>query len=118
VSNLSRAKTLLSVSWPVVALASVLTLSAVTSAAAADDYLRIDSCVGTWLASQCVTRWAPTGDPNIRLVPQPENEADKARAAERDHKWLQRCRPVVAQDRYGVPRYRYAAPGCDFGVIE
>jgi hypothetical protein len=24
----------------------------------------------------------------------------------------------VFQDRYGVPRYEYAAPGCEFGVIE
>jgi hypothetical protein len=115
VSNLSRK--FLSASW-LAAIAGVLTLSAATSAGATDDHLRIDSCFGGWIASQCVTRWAPTGDPYIRTVPQPQTEEEKARAAERDHKWLQRCRPVIAQDRYGVPRYRYAAAGCDLGVIE
>lgn len=117
-SNLSRARKLLSASWPVAAIVGVLTLPVVTSAGAAEDYLRIDSCFGGWRSSQCVTRWAPTGDPYIRTVPQPQSEDEKARAAERDHKWLQRCRPVVAQDSYGVPRYHYAAAGCDLGVIE
>jgi hypothetical protein len=51
-------------------------------------------------------------------VPQAETDAEKASATERDQKWLQRCRPIVAQDRYGVPRYHYAAAGCDLGVIE
>jgi hypothetical protein len=31
---------------------------------------------------------------------------------------MDRCRPSVRQDRYGVPRYHYAARGCEFGVIE
>ena len=43
-------------------------------------------------------------------------EAEKARLATRDHKWLARCRPVIERDRYGVARYHYAAPGCEFGV--
>jgi hypothetical protein len=51
-------------------------------------------------------------------VPQPDNEADKERAAARDHKWIERCRPTIAQDHYGVPRYHYVAEGCEFGVIE
>jgi hypothetical protein len=108
---------MLSASWSVAAVA-VLTLSAVTSAGAVEGSIRVDTCFGGWWTSQCVTRWAPAGDPFIRTVPQPQTEEEKARAAERDHRWLQRCRPVVAQDRYGVPRYHYAAAGCDFGVIE
>jgi hypothetical protein len=51
-------------------------------------------------------------------VPQPENDGDKDRAAARDRKWIEHCRPTIAQDRYGVPRYHYAAVGCEFGVIE
>jgi hypothetical protein len=118
VSNSSRARKLFSACWPIATIAGVLTLSAVTSATAADDYIRIDSCFGGWHSSQCITRWAPTGDANIRTVPEPKTEEEKAHAVERDHRWLQRCRPIVAQDRYGVPRYRYAAAGCDLGVIE
>jgi hypothetical protein len=51
-------------------------------------------------------------------VPQPENDADKERAASRDRKWIERCHPTIVQDRYGVPRYRYVAERCEFGVIE
>jgi hypothetical protein len=51
-------------------------------------------------------------------VPPPEDEAEKERAMARDRRWMERCRPIIAQDRYGVPRYHYAAPGCEFGVIE
>jgi hypothetical protein len=51
-------------------------------------------------------------------VPQSENEAEKERATARDRKWIDRCHPTIAQDRYGVPRYHYAALGCEFGVIE
>jgi hypothetical protein len=118
VSNSSRAKKLFSTLWPTAAIAGVLMLLLATPADAVEDTIGIISCVGAPGTVNCVLRVAPAGNPYVRLVPQPENEADKARAAERDHKWLQRCRPVVAQDRYGVPRYHYAALGCDLGVIE
>jgi hypothetical protein len=73
-------------------------------------------CVGTWRAVNCATRWAPAIDPFVRVVPRPIGEAEMAQAIERDHKWLARCRPVISQDGYGVARYHYAAPGCEFGV--
>jgi len=111
----SRAK-LLNASRRAAAIGAALTLSAMTLAYA--DTLYVGGCVGGLGAVNCVLRVGPAGDPYIRAVPQPDTEADKARAAERDHKWLARCRPIVAPDRYGVPRYHYAAPGCDFGVIE
>jgi hypothetical protein len=95
-----------------------MTLSVATSAGAVEDTLGIVGCIGAPGSVNCVFRIGPAGNPYIRTVPQPETEADKARAAERDHRWLERCRPIVAQDRYGVPRYHYFAPGCDFGVIE
>jgi hypothetical protein len=46
----------------------------------------------------------------------PFDDADNKRAVKRDRRWVARCRPVVRQDRYGVSRYHYAAPGCMFGV--
>jgi hypothetical protein len=73
-------------------------------------------CVETWRAFNCATRWAPALDPFVRIVPQPIGEAERAQAIERDHRWLARCRPIVAQDSYGVARYHYAASGCEFGV--
>ena len=107
---------LLPASWCAAFAGAVLTLPLATLAYA--DTLYVGGCVGAPGAVSCVLRVGPAGDPYVRTVPQPENEADKARATERDQKWLQRCRPIVAQDRYGVPRYHYAAAGCAFGVIE
>ena len=50
------------------------------------------------------------------MVPDAIGEAEKTRMAERDHRWLARCRPLVQRDRYGVARYYYGAPGCEFGI--
>jgi len=79
--------------------------------------MAVGGCVGSRYSITCVSRWGGYSDPYIRLV-QPETEAEKALAAERDRKWQARCRPAVFQDHYGVARYEYAASGCEFGVIE
>jgi hypothetical protein len=76
------------------------------------------SCVGGFTSFNCVTRWGPAGDPYVRVVPRPVDEAEKARLVACDRKWLERCNPIVERDRYGVGRLRYAAPGCEFGVSE
>ena len=119
----SRAKSLWA-SWRAAFVgAAALVLSAVPLAYA--DQLYVGGCVGAGGAGgrsragafNCVLHIGPPGDPYVRTVPQPQNEADKGRQAERDHRWGERCKPVVAQDRFGVPRYHYAAPGCDFGVL-
>ncbi|HWS10259.1 MAG TPA: hypothetical protein VN362_20655 [Xanthobacteraceae bacterium] len=111
----SRAR-LFSASWRAAFAGAALTLPLVTLTYA--DTLYVGGCVGAPGTASCVLRIGPAGDPYVRTVPQPENDAERARATERDQKWLQRCRPIVAQDRYGVPRYHYAAAGCNFGVIE
>jgi hypothetical protein len=107
---------LLPASWRAAYAGAALTLPLATLAYA--DTLYVGGCVGAPGAVSCVLRVGPAGDPYVRTVPQPETDAAKASATERDQKWLQRCRPIVAQDRYGVPRYHYAAAGCDLGVIE
>jgi hypothetical protein len=109
VSILTRAK---------VHLLAASALSVVTLTAADADTVGVGGCTGGRGSINCVFRVGPAGDPYIRTVPQPENETDKERATARDHKWIDRCHPTIAQDRYGVPRYRYAAAGCEFGVIE
>ena len=76
----------------------------------------IGSCVRTWHAGNCAMLWAH-GDPFIRKVPQPRDAAERARAKDEDRRWVERCRPTIHPDRYGVPRYHYARPGCEFGVI-
>ena len=115
VSNLNRAKALLA-SWPAAGFGAAFTLSMITVTYA--DTLYVGGCVGGAGAANCVLRVGPAGDPYIRSVPQPGTEAEKARAVEHDRRWMSRCRPIVVQDRYGVPRYHYAAEGCEFGIID
>ena len=62
------------------------------------------------------SRQGPLGDTYVRHVPEAFGDAEKAAQAERDHRWVARCHPIIVQDGYGVPRYRYGAPGCEFGV--
>lgn len=94
-----------------------MTLIAIWTPAYADG-MAVGGCIGGQGALNCAVRWGEAGDPYIRTVPEPANQAERTRAAERDHKWEARCKPIIRQDRYGVPRYQYSAPGCDFGVIE
>jgi hypothetical protein len=103
---------------PIACVIRALVLTTITLSSAHADKLYVGGCVGGWGAGNCVLRIGPAGDPYIRLVPQPGSEVEKARAAERDRAWESRCQPVIAQDRFGVPRYYYAAPGCEFGVIQ
>jgi hypothetical protein len=115
----SRAKKSLSDSWRTASAGAAVTLTLMTLAyAESSDTLYVMGCVGAPGAGSCVLRVGPAGDPYIRMVPEPKSEDERARSAERDHKWMVRCKPIVAQDRYGVPRYHYAAAGCDLGVIE
>ena len=99
------------------AVLSVTALTVIVSAAHADG-IAYGGCLGGGGAFNCVVRWGEAGDPYIRTVPQPVTADERAQSEQRDHKWEQRCRPIIAQDRYGVPRYQYSAPGCEFGVIQ
>lgn len=95
---------------------SVMTLAMIGDAAHADG-MAVAGCLGGGGTLNCMVRWGEAGDPYVRTVPQPIGE-ERSRSAERDRKWQERCRPTISQDAYGVARYHYAAPGCEFGVIE
>jgi hypothetical protein len=120
-TKLARTKLALA-SWPYARLSaaaglSVMMLGVIWSAARADGMI-VGGCVGGQGSLNCVARWGEAGDPYIRKVPEPADDAERARSTQRDQKWEARCRPIITQDYYGVPRYRYAARGCEFGVIE
>lgn len=66
----------------------------------------------------CVSIKRELVNPYVIEVPQPRTEKEIADAAERDRLWQARCRPVIRQDHYGVRRYHYAAPGCEYGKYE
>jgi len=110
-SALRRATRIRTASLSVVALMTML------SAAHAEDFAA-GGCIGSGDSLNCVVRWGEAHDPYVRIVPQPADDTARKQASERDRKWEERCKPTVAQDRYGVPRYQYAAPGCAFGVIQ
>jgi hypothetical protein len=57
-------------------------------------------------------------NPHLIYVPPPGSEEDAEAAAERERRWVAYCRPIIRQDRYGVGRYHYAAPGCEYGKSE
>ena len=101
-----------------IATAALFTLAAfATTQAYAGSAARSSSCVGSGFAVSCATnwRWDESG-PRTSLAPEDPKLA--AEAAEREAKWVTRCKPVIRQDRYGVRRYHYAAPGCEFGKAE
>jgi len=75
-------------------------------------------CIGSRFTINCTSRIGPAGNPFVRLVPPPADDAAAKRALEREHRWVTRCRPTLVPDRYGVSRYTYATPGCEFGVGE
>jgi hypothetical protein len=74
------------------------------------------SCVGGAGSLSCVGQWGPAGDPNVRVVPKPLGDEEKAQAAARERKWLAQCQPEIRHDVYGVARYIYAARGCEYGA--
>lgn len=103
-----------------VALATLIlaTFAPATFTSAQAQEVMNGGCVGSRGSFNCASRWAPAGDPYVRDVPKPDDKADRAAAEERERRWANRCRPTIEQDRYGVPRYHYALPGCEFGVGE
>ncbi len=50
-------------------------------------------------------------------IPAARSDEQRARMDERDRKWRAHCQPSLHYDRYGVARYSYKAPGCEFGRL-
>jgi hypothetical protein len=86
-----------------------------------------------WSASDGVITWNCYGAANVRscvasfrrgrfnphVIDVPRQSPEEREAAEaRDRVWAEHCRPVIRQDRYGMPRYSYAAPGCEYGRLD
>jgi hypothetical protein len=73
------------------------------------------NCVGSRGSVSCAAHWGPRGETHIRRYLPPRDEQLEREAAARERRWVTRCRPVLKEDAYGVSRYEYAAPGCEFG---
>jgi hypothetical protein len=56
---------------------------------------------------------------NPHVIDVPQASGDQLAAAEaRDRRWVAHCRPTIRQDAYGMPRYSYAAAGCEYGRLD
>jgi hypothetical protein len=77
------------------------------------------NCYGNRNMASCVRtyRRGPF-NPHVISVPGPQSDEERAAAEARDQRWVERCRPLIKQDHFGVPRYSYAAPGCEFGRLD
>lgn len=75
------------------------------------------SCVFGYGTANCVRqyRYNDAGNSGIKHYAEPAEGLVEAR--EREKAWEARCRPTLRQDYYGVNRYVYAAPGCEYGRI-
>jgi len=77
------------------------------------------SCYGNYYGGSCVRTYRKGPfNPHLISVPGPQSDEDRAAADARDRRWVARCRPLIQQDRYGVPRYSYSAPGCEYGRLD
>ena len=79
----------------------------------------VGSCVYSGGLGHCVRqrRYSDEGAAGVKASGEPSAE-DAADIRERERKWVERCRPVVRQDAYGVGRYVYAARGCEYGRFD
>ena len=81
------------------------------------DGIRNTTCLASGGAFSCTTQWHRTGGGG-QILPWQIDARETAASAERERKWLARCRPVARPDQFGVSRYSYAAAGCEFGRTE
>lgn len=105
------------------ALTGGLAVQAMISTAALADVTYSGGCISSRGFSSGSTNCVfmehkgTAGHSRIYKVEEPRGEELEA-AMERDRKWIARCNPVVRQDAYGVGRYYYAKPGCEFGKLD
>jgi hypothetical protein len=77
------------------------------------------NCFGSYNSLSCVVTFRKGRlNPHVINVPGPASQEETAANEARDRRWADRCRPVVRQDRYGMPRYSYGAAGCEFGRLD
>ncbi len=76
----------------------------------------VGSCVSSGGGSHCVRqyRYGDPGNSGIQSLREPIPE-EVAELRDREKRWVERCRPMLRRDAYGVGRYVYAARGCEYG---
>lgn len=104
--------------WLVALALSALSMLAMPTRSEARDGVGIVNCYRTFSGSGCVFSYRRGRfNPHVINVPTPSAD-DQDSLNARDRHWEQRCAPVIRQDRYGMPRYSYGAPGCEYGRLD
>jgi hypothetical protein len=98
------------------AFAASCVLAMLVSTPAQSDGIRNTTCLHTAGAFTCTTQWRH--GTTSQYLPWRVDARETAASAERERKWLARCRPLATEDQLGISRYRYAAAGCEFGKVE
>jgi hypothetical protein len=98
---------------------ALLALSMMSAPArSAPDGVYTWNCYGGRYARSCIGVYR-RGRVNPHVVKVPAPTSDELAAVEaRDRRWVERCQPVIRQDRHGMPRYSYSAPGCEYGRLD
>lgn len=99
-------------------MALALLGTTISFAPARADGTAVLNCVGSYGSVSCAAQWGPRVDTHIRRYYPPRDEQLEKEAAARERRWVARCRPALTEDRYGVSRYQYTAPGCEFGKTQ
>jgi hypothetical protein len=78
------------------------------------------NCFGPWwYPSSCVeTHRKGPFNPHVIAIPGPQTDEQRKAVDARDRRWVDRCRPQIRPDSYGMPRYSYAAVGCEYGRVD
>ena len=97
------------------AFAASCLIAMFASPAQADGW-RNTTCLYTAGASTCTTQWRY--GVSSQYLPWKVDVRETVASAERERKWLARCRPIAREDALGITRYVYAGSGCEFGKTE
>jgi hypothetical protein len=105
--------------WLAALALPVLSMMSAPARSEPGEGVHIFNCYGTRNTESCISTFhSGRLNPHVITVPAPTSADEVAAAEARDRRWTEVCRPVIRQDRYGMPRYSYAAPGCEYGRLD
>lgn len=107
------------VAWLAALALLALSMTAARAESGDGDGVYTTNCFGSRNMESCISTFRSGRlNPHVIAVPGPAAANELSAAEARDRRWAERCRPVIRQDRYGMPRYSYDMPGCEYGRLD